>query len=189
MSVLTHELWVEPTGEQTLCLAGLMGVPARALLAEGSRLTWTVDASSHFEAMTAYHQYMGWAPYQTDFPSDHDSYPEHWHHTQLAGGIACTITFTREQEGGRAGRLPDLSSGQYRPHILLADGATEPLGVVFVAGPRSPNAGIPVTAAARYLYPDNVDYSALLPGAQFALAEGSRPVAHGVVRAVIPAAP
>ena len=189
MSVLTHELWVEPTGEQTLCLAGLMGVPARALLAKGSRLTWTVDASSHFEAMAAYHQHMGWSAYQTDFPSDHAPYPEYWRETQLAGGIACAITFTHEQEGGRAGRLPDLSSGQYRPHILLAGGSTQPLGVVFVAGPRRPHAGMPVTAGARYLYPDTVDYSALTPGTQFVLAEGGRAVANGIVRAVIPSAP
>ena len=189
MSVLTHELWVEPTGEQTLCLAGLMGVPARALLPEGSRLTWTVEANSHFEAMSAYHRHMGWAPYQTGFPSDHDPYPENWRRTQVARGIACTITFTREEEGGRVGRLPDLSSGQYLPHVLLTSGAAEPLGVAFVAGPRGPKAGTPVAAGAQFLYPDTVDYSVLLPGTQFFLAEGGHLVANGVVTAVIPAVP
>jgi len=31
-------------------------------------LTWTVDAGSHFEAMTKYYEHMGWGTYTTDFP-------------------------------------------------------------------------------------------------------------------------
>ncbi len=115
--------------------------------------------------MSSYHRHMGWAPYQTGFPSDHDPYSENWRRTQVARGIACTITFTREEEGGRVGRLPDLSSGQDLPHVLLTTGAAEPLGVAFVAGPRGPKAGTPVAAGAQFLYPDTVDCSVLLPGA------------------------
>jgi hypothetical protein len=29
---------------------------------------WTVEASSHFEAMTLYYEHMGWGQYTTDFP-------------------------------------------------------------------------------------------------------------------------
>lgn len=32
-------------------------------------LTWTVDADSHFEAMTKYCEHMGWGTYTTDFPA------------------------------------------------------------------------------------------------------------------------
>lgn len=64
---MLHELWIESNG-QTFCLAGPHGDGARALLEPSARLAWTVDADSHFEAMTQYYEYMGWGIYRTDFP-------------------------------------------------------------------------------------------------------------------------
>ena len=28
---------------------------------------WTIEAASHFEAMTMYYEHMGWGEYRTDF--------------------------------------------------------------------------------------------------------------------------
>jgi len=70
---MLHELWIESTG-QTFCLAGPNGDAARALLEPGARLTWTVNADSHFEAMTKYYEHMVWGTYKSDFP-EIDSQP------------------------------------------------------------------------------------------------------------------
>jgi hypothetical protein len=74
---MKHQLWLEPGDEQTFCLAGEHGNAARALLAPGSKLTWEVEAVSHFEAMKKYHEYMGWGEYTTDFQEqDKKTYKE-----------------------------------------------------------------------------------------------------------------
>ena len=67
---MNHELWIEPNGLETFCLAGPQGNAARALLAEGSKLEWTVEAASHFEAMTKYYEYRGYGVYTSDFPEE-----------------------------------------------------------------------------------------------------------------------
>ncbi len=54
-----------------------MGDDARKALELGSRLVWTVEAASHFEAMTKYYAHMGWGEYTTDFPDiDKQTYAE-----------------------------------------------------------------------------------------------------------------
>ncbi len=64
---LKHELWEERGGEEyTFCLAGPRGDGARKLLSPDAKLIWTVEAESHFEAMTAYYQFMGWGVYKTE---------------------------------------------------------------------------------------------------------------------------
>lgn len=69
---MLHEMWDDPTptdgGYVMLCLAGPMGDQARATLSPSARVTWTVEADSHFEAMTAYYEHQGWGTYTTDFP-------------------------------------------------------------------------------------------------------------------------
>jgi hypothetical protein len=71
-----HELWVYEEG-QTFCLAGQQGEQARALMPDDAALTWTVDADSHFEAMTKYHEHMGWGTYTTQYPEiDKQTYVE-----------------------------------------------------------------------------------------------------------------
>lgn len=74
---MRHELWVEKEGEQTFCLAGPHGAAARELLEPGAKLIWTIEASSHYEAMTLYYRHMGWGSYETDFPEqDQKTYKE-----------------------------------------------------------------------------------------------------------------
>ena len=75
---MKHELWLEPDGCQTFCLAGIHGDDARSLLSPNSQLIWSVEADSYFEAMTKYYSFMEWGEYRTDFP-EHDqmSYAEH----------------------------------------------------------------------------------------------------------------
>lgn len=65
---MLHELWVEPDGLDTFFLAGPEGDAARALLPRNSRLEWTVDAKSHFEAMTMYYRSRDWSVYTTSLP-------------------------------------------------------------------------------------------------------------------------
>jgi hypothetical protein len=71
---MRHELWDDGDNGQTFCLAGPLGDAARRLLANDARSVWTVDADSHFEAMTLYYEHMGWGRYTTDFP-DADKQP------------------------------------------------------------------------------------------------------------------
>lgn len=73
---MLHELWIG-ANEQTFCLAGHLGDDARSLLEPDSRLVWTVEAASHFEAMTKYYGFMGWGDYTSDFPDvDQQPYTE-----------------------------------------------------------------------------------------------------------------
>lgn len=65
---MKHELWIDSDGLDTFCFAGPSGDGARSLMGGGARLEWTVEARSHFEAMTLYYAYRGWGTYITDFP-------------------------------------------------------------------------------------------------------------------------
>lgn len=47
------------------------------MLGPHARPTWTVDAASHFEAMTRYYDHMGWGTYTTDQSWDGQTYAEH----------------------------------------------------------------------------------------------------------------
>jgi hypothetical protein len=40
-------------------------------------MTWTVEAESHFQAMTLYYEHMGWGTYATDQEWDRRTYVEH----------------------------------------------------------------------------------------------------------------
>lgn len=68
-----HELWEEDDGNM-FCLAGSEGDGARKLLSSNAKLIWTVEANSHFEAMTAYYNFMNWGEYTTDFEEDKQPY-------------------------------------------------------------------------------------------------------------------
>lgn len=46
------------------------------LLSRSARLVWTVEASSHFEAMTLYYEGQGWGEYTTDQKGDLINYAE-----------------------------------------------------------------------------------------------------------------
>jgi hypothetical protein len=182
MASLIHELWDEANGEQTFCLAGPHGAGARSLLTANARLVWTVEASSHYEAMTAYYQHMGWRKYDTSHAWDLQPYPEAWRALQRAGIITCSITFFSKDRGGRQ-RLPNLSTVEYRPHLRVA-GASQLLGVV-VAGTASPAPEVPIGVQVVPLYPDHVDYSSLQGGQRFEVVEGIHTVGEGVVISVV----
>ena len=73
---MLHQLWDHSDG-QTFCLAGPHGDDARALLPADAHVVWTVEAKSHFEAMSLYYAHMGWGEYTTDFPDiDNKTYAE-----------------------------------------------------------------------------------------------------------------
>lgn len=76
-----HELWEDPEpsdgGYLTFCFAGPMGDDARVSLSPKARLIWSVEAPSHFVAMTLYYEHMGWEKYTSDFPEiDRETYAE-----------------------------------------------------------------------------------------------------------------
>ncbi len=78
---LKHELWKDgdkDSGSYLFCLAGPRGDNARETLSPSAKLIWTVEAGSHFEAMTAYHEFMGWGKYTTEHEWDYQPYPEEW---------------------------------------------------------------------------------------------------------------
>ena len=78
MAALLHELWIDADDSEMFCLAGPMGDEARASLQSGVRLIWTIEAGSHFEAMTKYYEHMGWGAYKTEHDWDYKPYPDDW---------------------------------------------------------------------------------------------------------------
>ncbi|GGR17254.1 hypothetical protein GCM10008957_32340 [Deinococcus ruber] len=80
---LLHELWKDIGGEQypyeTFCLAGPRGANARSLLSPTATLIWSVQADSHFEAMSKYYTYKGWGEYTTEDEWDSQPYPREWY--------------------------------------------------------------------------------------------------------------
>ena len=80
--MLKHELWKDIGGEKysyyTFSLAGPRGNGARQSLSPDAQLIWSVEADSHFTAMTAYYKFMGWGIYTTDQEWDMQPYPDDW---------------------------------------------------------------------------------------------------------------
>lgn len=75
---MRHELWIDAEGLDMFVLAGPQGADARRALTQPARLVWTVEAASHFEAMTAYYRFRGRGEYTTAHPEwDCTSYREH----------------------------------------------------------------------------------------------------------------
>jgi hypothetical protein len=79
---LLLEVW-ENFGDEgeplpALLYAGPRGDASRRLLGSKARLIATIQAGSHFEAMTRYHELMGWGPYKTDQACDYQPYPDEW---------------------------------------------------------------------------------------------------------------
>lgn len=75
---MLHELWDDRAndGSYTFCLAGPHGDGARALLSDDAERIWTIEAASHFEAMSAYYEYQGWRVDTTDQEWDTTTYAE-----------------------------------------------------------------------------------------------------------------
>ncbi|MGB6056913.1 MAG: hypothetical protein WBF71_01510 [Microthrixaceae bacterium] len=71
---MKHELWMDE-GMPSFCLSGPMGDDQRALHSDRAELVWTVEAASHFDAMTLFYEHMGWGVYSTDYPEiDRETY-------------------------------------------------------------------------------------------------------------------
>jgi translation elongation factor EF-Tu-like GTPase len=89
------------------------------------------------------------------------------------------VEFLSREAGGRQNPvgLDDLG---YRPHLRVGDG--EYLGVEFVDGPEQPiEPGSSIFATVRFVYAPQVDYRALVQGAQFEILEGGHRVGRGHV--------
>jgi hypothetical protein len=79
--MMLHELWKD-AGGQTFCFAGPLGDQARSMLDSDAVLIWSVEAESHYEAMTKYYEFMDWGVYRTEFEEDKQPYSPEWTSTQ-----------------------------------------------------------------------------------------------------------
>lgn len=93
--------------------------------------------------------------------------------------IEAEITFLSKEDGGRQTPPVLTTPSLYRPHVVV--GAGEYLGVMFLSAPECVRACITFTATLALVYYPQVDYSALVPGAEFSIREGSEVVGHGRV--------
>jgi hypothetical protein len=90
------------------------------------------------------------------------------------------VQFYPPSQGGRK-TLPDLSGGEYRPHLVLGKEANlEYLGVQFVECADPVEFGVDLRVSVQLLY-DGIDYSGLVPDRSFKIREGARPVGEGHV--------
>lgn len=69
-----HEVWADPEGLTTLCLADERGDDCRKLLEPESKLIHSFYAESHYEAMTIYYKFMDWGKYTSEFEIDKQPY-------------------------------------------------------------------------------------------------------------------
>ena len=106
--------------------------------------------------------------------------------------ITAKITFLSASEGGRDVLPANLSSGQYRPHVVIDSNqpgaeahesfAEETyLGVSFDNVPTQVVPGQPFLADLVLMYWPDIKYEGLVPGATFTIREGPNTVGHGRV--------
>lgn len=76
-------------------------------------------------------------------------------------------------------RMRGTRSSSYKPHLRVG-GVGEWLRVAFLVGPEWVAPGEEAEATVELMY-DGVDYSALVPGAEFDVVEGPHVVARGTV--------
>lgn len=74
MSRIQHDIWIDEEGKTSLCFAGELGRESRSVLDENCKIIYSFFASSHFDAMTQYYDYMKWGIYTTQFPIDKVKY-------------------------------------------------------------------------------------------------------------------
>ena len=135
---MLHELWEDPGNEglYTFCLSGPRGNDARAGLSPMARLVWTVEAASHFEAMTLYYAHQGWGTYTTDQSWDHQTYESiGWELDGRPVNTDWVIEFTAKLRDG------DPAEGMIRLRRLLAESGinlqTAVLAAWFPDGPAT----------------------------------------------------
>ncbi len=80
MVALLHEIWIESDDNgqdlESCCLAGKDGEEFRKSLSSNARLMRTFEASSHYEAMTIFHEILGREKYTTTHEWAYLPYPE-----------------------------------------------------------------------------------------------------------------
>ncbi|HTM56378.1 MAG TPA: hypothetical protein VL175_20270 [Pirellulales bacterium] len=82
----------------------------------------------------------------------------------------------------KGGRSSPIFIVGYRPHFRVRDGNGEYLGVQFIDGPDGAvRPGQDTFATVRFAYEPEVDYSALVVGAEFDIMEGGKVVGAGKV--------
>ncbi len=74
MAKLEHDIWKDKEGFTMLCLAGELGAEARTLLEPDSEIIHSFEASSHFDAMTKYYEFMDFGKYESEFEFDKTPY-------------------------------------------------------------------------------------------------------------------
>ena len=74
MNNIKHDVWQESDGKTAVCFSDDSGKECRKLLEPGSKKIHNFYASSHFEAMTIYYNFMGWGKYETQFEVDKQPY-------------------------------------------------------------------------------------------------------------------
>jgi len=73
---IKHQVWKDSEGLTGVCFANSKGDDYRNLLENDSKLIHTFYASSHFEAMTIYYEFMNWGEYQLVYQQDKELYDE-----------------------------------------------------------------------------------------------------------------
>jgi len=91
--------------------------------------------------------------------------------------VKLEVTFLTPDQGGRDNPL--VLNG-YRPHLRVPPDDNM-LGVEFAGSDRVVPVGTPVSVLAKLVYAPAVSYSALQPGAEIEVLEGSRVVGRGHV--------
>jgi len=93
----------------------------------------------------------------------------------MKNSIRAAVSMRDEAQGGRHAPF----TAGYCPHLVVGDGLL--LGVRVAEAPSPVFPGTDAIVSFELLYPDNVDYSALEPGASFNIIEGPNIVGSGVV--------
>jgi translation elongation factor EF-Tu-like GTPase len=110
--------------------------------------------------------------------------------------ITAKITFLGPAEGGRDELPANLSSGQYRPHVVIdpnqlravtVDSVPEEtyFGITLVNGPAQILPRQSFLADLVLMYWPNIKYEGLSPGVTFTIREGPHTVGYGRVESVL----
>ena len=99
--------------------------------------------------------------------------------------LRVTVVFYSHENGGRLVIPPRLlESKKYWPHLLIKNGVEgeveKEMGVCFSAQNRNLVPDEEIRASVLLMY-DGVDYSSLIPGAEFLILEGDKAVGRGCV--------
>jgi hypothetical protein len=76
MKGIRHEVWEDSEGLTMLFRADKAGNEGWLQPEKNSKLIHSFYASSHYEAMTIYYEFMDWGVYDTPYEIDKEPYPE-----------------------------------------------------------------------------------------------------------------